>query len=593
MLLAMYLTFVLCANGAVDPLIISPLMAAGFFILGYGLQRGLLHHFIARPEYNQFLILLALGLIVSSVLSIIFGPDARNVPVSYAFDSIDVFGILIDEVRLFAAAGAALAILLLTAFFRFTSTGKMIRACADNYIGAVVIGFDVKHIYALTFGLGAACVGGAGALMLLLVDVQPYVATNYTLVSFIVVILGGLGSLPGALVAGMVVGLSEALAAFYFDPSLKSMFTFGLLVLILLVRPQGLFGKLEIRAVPKDFNAYTISDQIMYRPVRGSIWVVVGLIVLVAAILVPPFMNRYLISVLIMLLFAALFAQAWNVMMGYAGQLSLGHALYLGLGAYLAGGLFVHFVLTVWLGLLIGVVVSALVASALVALTSRFRVTGVYFALITLAVAEFTRVGFSHLDWFGGTGGLFLSKGVGLQGDIINLRTSPLVFYYVILFATFLSLAITCILLRTRIGYYWRAIREDRETAESLGVPLLRYELLAASISAAMTSVGGTLLAFYMNQLYPNSFFSIDQSIGMMVVAIVGGVGTLVGPFLAAVVLSFLGEATTALASMLNLNGTKQLTYGLILLFVLIWMPEGMWPWLRALPRTKSSKAKD
>ena len=147
---------------------------------------------------------------------------------------------------------------------------------------------------------------------------------------------------------------------------------------------------------------------------------------------------------------------------------------------------------------------SALLACILVALTSRFRVTGVYFALITLAVAEFVRVGFNHLDWVGATGGLFLSKGVALQGDILNLRTGPLVFYYIVFLATALSLGLTWMLLRTRVGYYWKAIREDRETAESLGVPVLRYELLAAAISAAMTSAGGTLLAFYMNQLYPN-----------------------------------------------------------------------------------------
>ena len=101
----------------------------------------------------------------------------------------------------------------------------------------------MKRLYAITFGLGAACVGAAGALLLLLVDVEPYIASNYTLLGFIIVILGGLGSMPGALVGGLLVGVSEALSGFLIMPSLKSMFSFGLLILVLLMRPQGLMGR--------------------------------------------------------------------------------------------------------------------------------------------------------------------------------------------------------------------------------------------------------------------------------------------------------------------------------------------------------------
>jgi branched-chain amino acid transport system permease protein len=131
----------------------------------------------------------------------------------------------------------------LWSFFRFARTGKAIRACADNQVGAAVVGLDVKRLYAVTFGLGAACVGAAGCLMLLLVDVQPYIATDYTLLAFIIVILGGLGSMPGALLGGLLVGVSEALSGFVIEPSFKSAFSFALLILVLLVRPQGLLGR--------------------------------------------------------------------------------------------------------------------------------------------------------------------------------------------------------------------------------------------------------------------------------------------------------------------------------------------------------------
>ena len=133
----------------------------------------------------------------------------------------------------------------LFAFFRFAPLGKAIRACADNYTGALVVGLDVKRLYALTFGLGAACVGAAGAMLVLIVDVTPPLGPAYTLLAFVIVITGGLGSMPGALLGGVLIGLTEAMAGLFFTPSAKSMFAFAILVLVLLFRPQGILGKAQ------------------------------------------------------------------------------------------------------------------------------------------------------------------------------------------------------------------------------------------------------------------------------------------------------------------------------------------------------------
>ena len=243
MVAGMYVAIVLNARWGVDPLLALPLVAALLFAVGYLLQRGLINRLIDRPHYNQFLVLLAISILFTSSTLMIFGPDARNAQIGYAFDSYELGGLLLDKVRVLAAAGALVGVAALWAFFALTRTGKAIRACADNQLGAQVVGLDVKRLYAVTFGLGAACVGAAGCLLLLFVDVQPYLASDYTLLAFIIVILGGLGSMPGALLGGMLVGLSEALAGFFIDPSLKSMFSFGLLILVLLVRPQGLLGR--------------------------------------------------------------------------------------------------------------------------------------------------------------------------------------------------------------------------------------------------------------------------------------------------------------------------------------------------------------
>jgi branched-chain amino acid transport system permease protein len=243
MVVAMYATYLASTVTGLDPLLMLAPVTLLLFLLGYALQRVLINRYIARPDHEQFLLLLALATIITASLLMGFGPDARNVQLDYAYDSYQIGSLLLDKVRVIAAAGAALGAAALWAFFRFTRTGKAIRACADNQIGAQVVGLDVKRLYAITFGLGAACVGAAGALMLLLVDVEPYIATDYTLLAFIIVILGGLGSMPGALLGGVLVGVSEALSGFVIEPSFKSAFSFALLILVLLVRPQGLLGR--------------------------------------------------------------------------------------------------------------------------------------------------------------------------------------------------------------------------------------------------------------------------------------------------------------------------------------------------------------
>src|SRR6202043_3544682 len=196
-----------------------------------------------RPEHSQFLLVVAVAIIIVNVLLIVFGPDARTVQTSYAYDSFEVGPVIVDASKAYAGAAAILFAAALFAFFRFSLLGKAIRACADNYTGALVVGLDVKRLYALTFGLGVACVGAAGTMMTLITDVTPALGPGYTLLAFIIVITGGLGSMPGALLGGVLIGLTEAMAGLLFTPSAKSMFSFAILVLVLLLRPQGLLGR--------------------------------------------------------------------------------------------------------------------------------------------------------------------------------------------------------------------------------------------------------------------------------------------------------------------------------------------------------------
>jgi branched-chain amino acid transport system permease protein len=243
MTVAMYAAAALFAAFSLDPFLAVLPVAAVFFLLGYALQAGIINPFITRPEHSQFMLLVAVAIILVNALLIVFGPDARNVQVDYQLESYELGKLLIDKARVFAAGLAVVAALLLFSFFRFTLTGKAIRACADNYLGARVVGLNVKHLYALTFGLGSACVAVAGCALVLLVDVTPGLGPYYTLLAFVIVIVGGLGSMGGALLGGVLIGVSEAVAGLLIAPSAKSMFSFALLILVLLFRPQGLLGR--------------------------------------------------------------------------------------------------------------------------------------------------------------------------------------------------------------------------------------------------------------------------------------------------------------------------------------------------------------
>ncbi len=243
MTVSMYAAVILFSALGADPFVILLPVAAAFFLFGYVMQAALVNPFINRPEHSQFMLLVAVAIMMVNGLLMAFGPNARGLQVDYALDSFELGPLLFDKVRVYAGLAAMAIAAALFAFFRFAPAGRAIRACADNYLGARVVGLNVRRWYAITFGLGAACVGAAGCLMVMLVDVTPQLGPSYTLMAFVIVIVGGLGSMGGALLGGVLIGLSEALAGLFFSPSAKSMFSFGLLILVLLFRPQGILGR--------------------------------------------------------------------------------------------------------------------------------------------------------------------------------------------------------------------------------------------------------------------------------------------------------------------------------------------------------------
>jgi branched-chain amino acid transport system permease protein len=267
-------------------------------------------------------------------------------------------------------------------------------------------------------------------------------------------------------------------------------------------------------------------------------------------------------------------------MMGFAGQLSLGHALYLGVGAYGAAALYHHFGIGPWAGMWLAVGLCVLLAASLGFLAFRYGISGVYFTLLTIAFAEFARIGFDHFNWVGGSGGLFLKVAQRDQIDVFNLRGTPVMFYYVMLALTAGAFALCAWCLQSRPGYYWRAIRENEGAAEALGIDALRWKMFAIISSAAMTALAGVFWAFYYNNLFPEQIFSIGRSIEIILGPIIGGIGTLAGPILGAALLTLIADGATELVAALgwDVPGVKQLIYGIILFAVVVFLPQGIWP---------------
>jgi branched-chain amino acid transport system permease protein len=227
----------------IDPYIAALGLAPAFFVLGYALQRFIIGPASHGDDRNMLLVTLGLAVVVENGLLYAFRADTRTIDVPYGFSTIDL-GMTFLSVPRAVGFGAALAVaVLLWAILRLTDTGKAIRAVAKEKLGAELSGIDVAHVYAMTFGLGTACVAIAACLLMPTFYVNPTVGDAFVLVAFTIVVLGGMGSVAGALIGGLFVGVVESLSGLFLGESLGQIGIFLIFILVLLVRPSGLFGE--------------------------------------------------------------------------------------------------------------------------------------------------------------------------------------------------------------------------------------------------------------------------------------------------------------------------------------------------------------
>lgn len=303
----------------------------------------------------------------------------------------------------------------------------------------------------------------------------------------------------------------------------------------------------------------------------------------------PAFFGSYAVTLLTLIFFYGFLGQAWNIVGGYAGQLSAGHAAFVGIGAYTAAVLSVEKGVTPWIGMFVGGALAALLGTVMGYLGFRFGLRGFYFVLLTAAFAEICRIVASNVEGIGGAVGYYITfTGDPRQFQFQDARA----YYYVALALMLLATAMVAWLERRRFGVYLAAIREDETACEAAGVDTLRYKMLAMVLSAFLSGVGGTFYAFYLFSLQPGTVFGIPLSVDIIIRPVVGGAGTVVGPILGSFILSPLAELARYYFAQGGWHGAHLIAYGVLLIGIVLFLPEGAYPRIARALRGRPASAR-
>jgi branched-chain amino acid transport system permease protein len=342
----------------------------------------------------------------------------------------------------------------------------------------------------------------------------------------------------------------------------------------------------DVTAKPGDA---LIAPPISRRPARNAALAAAVLLIVACIPFVVTSPSRLNLAVLILM--AAQLGVAWNILGGYAGQISLGHATFFGVGAYTATLLFMNYDISPWIGIPAGGVMAALIG--IVIGWPCFRLKGHYFAMATIAVAEIVQIGFNNWDYAGAAVGLSLP--MAKRGWSVMIFNDKASYFYLALGLLVLSLLVNFAIERSFVGYYFRAIKDEPDAARSLGIGQTFFKQLALFASSFLTAMGGGLYAFKELYIDPPTVLATGLSIKMALTAILGGVGTLFGPVVGAVVLTVIEEGSRVLFGGSG-RGTDLIVYALVIIGVAIYYPRGVVGWLidrkhrsvRKHPKTES-----
>jgi branched-chain amino acid transport system permease protein len=528
------------------------------------IETGLLRRIYMQEEIYQLLLTYALVLIIDDLAKIVFGPEFKSIPKPEMLSgSVTLFGGTVPVYTLLVVVLAPAVALLLWYLLYKTKTGKVVRATSSDREMADALGINMSALFTLVFAFGAVLAGLGGALAGPVRTVFPGVGTEVIIESFVVVVIGGLGNLWGALVGSILIGSLETIGIIVF-PEFEMALIYLLMVAVLVVRPWGLFGRpLKVKALSEKNLAMEAQE---ISPVHFTVHPAVRWAPLLLLLLVPLFAGRFYQYLLTQIFVASLMAIAFNLLLGTTGLLSFGQAAFFGVGAYTVGLLLTK----AGFGTLPALVLSPVVAAAVAGIIGFFcvRLSGVHFAMLTLAFGQliFAVV----FKWYGFTGGDNGIQGIPIRPlpGGIDIGSTKSMYYFAL---AVVGISVECLrrIRSSPFGATLKAIRENSQRASFLGVNIKLYQWTVFVVAGAFTGLAGGLYALMEKSISPE-IIHWSKSAEPVFMTIIGGIYTFAGPAVGAVVYVILNSYLVAWTE------KWALVLGLVLLTLVLLLPGGV-----------------
>ena len=515
---------------------------------------------------NANMLMLTAGLLtlIEGLLMVLWGNSPYAMQPFTGDRPLNITGLLIPTQSFWVIGTTTGIVVALWYLLTRTTLGQALRACAENPVAARLMGINVSNMALFSFGLAAAIGAAAGAVIAPTTSLQFDTGRLFTIFGFIAVAIGGIGSFPGAIAGGLLLGVMSQLATAYVSSLFSNAISLGLLLVVLVLKPNGLIGGGIVRR-PDVRDEARIWKHVT-RLSSNTIWLTraSALVIALGAPLLFPSAGILSGLVIAGILFIALIGL--DVLMGYAGQISLGQAGFMAIGGYTAAYLATDYDLPPLLGVLAGMLLSLVFALMLSAITLRLR--GLYLALATLTfglLVDSCVVGFQ--DVTGGPSGK-----VGIPSLSIGSFEfdNPLSMYYLVVAINVALLLALGGAMGSGYGRALQAIRTDPTAAAALGINVVRCKIVAFALSAVLASLSGSLYAYFFHFLSPD-MVGTSRSLELVAMLIIGGEGTLIGPIFGSVLLTLLPTVFQPLAVY------KIAFSGALLVICFLYMPQGLY----------------
>ncbi len=545
------------------------LAALAIGLLGVVMELVLLRRIYRAPELYQLLATFGVVLVVQDAALVIWGREDLLSPRAPGFKGVvEIFGQRFPQYHLLLICLGPIVLAALWWLFHRTRWGTLVRAATEDREMTGALGVNQRWLFTSVVFLGSVLAGLGGALQIPKEAVNLQMDINIIVEAFVVVVIGGMGSVTGAFLAALLVGEISAFGILIF-PQLTLVLTFLVMAGVLVIRPYGLLGK----AQRESRNAGSVVDMNL-RP-AGPRLRQAALVALLVLALVPAFAGEYGQLLLTEILILALFAASLHFILGIGGMVSFGHAAWFGVGAYSCALLFSKVAVPMAVGLLAAPLAAA--AAALMAGWFCTRLTGVYLAMLTLAFAQILWSVAIQSTWTGGDNGI-----LGVWPSA--WAATPARYYYLTLALCVASLMILRRAVFAPFGYALRAARDSALRAEATGIDVRRQQWLAFALAGGFAGLAGGLHAFHKGSVFPN-VLSIPQSIDALVMVLLGGIDTLSGPTVGAAAYHFLQT------EIMRSTQYWRVILGSVILLLVLAFPDGIVGAFRKLSRAGTEKS--